>query len=200
MTAIARLCLVTLLLTAPLAAQAATSYVTDRLRLGLYEQAGDAGERLRLLSSGDALEVLERQGAYARVRTDDGLVGWVKTAFLIEDKPAAMQLRELAAERDTVARDLERLQTEFKRRTDPELPQRLSETEVALAEERARSEALQTEVDSLRSRLEPVSLQRLGPYLLGAIGILVALVLAFLLGYRLHARRLRQRFAGLSLD
>lgn len=201
MNAIARYCLFALLLFASVAAQAATAYVTDRLRLGLYEQAGDGGERLRLLSSGDALEIQERQGAYARVRTEDGLVGWVKTAFLIEDKPAALQLREALAERDALARDIERLQAEFKRRTDPALPQRLSETEAALAEERTRAETLQAEVDSLRARLEPASVvQKYLPYFYAGVGVAVSLLVAFLLGYRLHARRLRRRFAGLSIE
>jgi len=53
-------------------------YVTDKLRLSLYKKADSNSGTLKLLSSGDVLDVLERSGPYSKVITVDGKTGWVK--------------------------------------------------------------------------------------------------------------------------
>ena len=76
---------------------AETVYVTDILQLTMHEKQNSQGRLLRSLSSGTQLELLERSGYYAKVRTLDGLVGWTKAAFLVTDKPARSRLAELAS-------------------------------------------------------------------------------------------------------
>ena len=49
------------------------------------------------LVSGTAVEVLERNPNYARVRLADGREGWVKATFLVDEKPAAARVLELEA-------------------------------------------------------------------------------------------------------
>ena len=57
----------------PLVATAETMYVTDQLRLGLH-RAEDTGDRpYRTLTSGAALDVIERNRFYAHVKTTDGI-------------------------------------------------------------------------------------------------------------------------------
>jgi SH3 domain protein len=78
-------------------ATAETVYVTDSLRLGLH-QAPDTSDRpFENLVSGTAVEVVERNPSYARVRLLDGREGWVKAAFLVTEKPAAARVLELEA-------------------------------------------------------------------------------------------------------
>ena len=79
-------------------AGAEPAYVTDSLRLSLYPTDDGSGDPLDTLSSGAAVEVLERGTNYAHVRTAAGREGWVKTAFLVNTKPARTRLAELEAE------------------------------------------------------------------------------------------------------
>jgi SH3 domain protein len=80
------------------AAQADTAYVTDSLRLGLHHSEDTSGKPFLNLVSGTALEVLERQGSYAHVRTAAGDEGWVKATYLVPEKPAQLRVAELEAE------------------------------------------------------------------------------------------------------
>ena len=86
------------LLVGTVSATAETVYVTDILRLGLH-QASDTSDRpFESLVSGAPLEVLERTANYTRVRTAVGQEGWVKAAYLVEEKPAQLRVAELEAE------------------------------------------------------------------------------------------------------
>jgi SH3 domain protein len=92
-----------LTLTAALCALAGTAaaermYVTDSLRLGLYHSDDTSDKPFLNLVSGTELEVLERNSSLARVRTAAGEEGWVKSAFLVPDKPAQLRVAELEAE------------------------------------------------------------------------------------------------------
>ena len=75
-------------------------YVTDQLRLSLYERPTDRSDSIKLLSSGDILLIEEITGAYALVTTADGSKGWVKRGFLVKDPTANLLLLE---EREKVA-------------------------------------------------------------------------------------------------
>ncbi len=63
-------------------------YVTDELRLGLYEGEQTRGRPFKAPVSGDALEVLERARVSIRVRTPANDEGWVKTAYVVTEEPA----------------------------------------------------------------------------------------------------------------
>jgi SH3 domain protein len=75
-----------------------TAYVTDSLRLGLHAAPDTSDRAFENLISGTAVEVLERNPSYARVRLGDGREGWVKATFLVALKPAAARVAELEAE------------------------------------------------------------------------------------------------------
>ena len=76
-------------------AGAETVYVTDSLRLGLHAASDTSDRPFENLVSGTAVEVLERNPNYARVRLADGREGWVKATFLVAEKPAAARVLEL---------------------------------------------------------------------------------------------------------
>ena len=77
---------------------AQTAYVTDSLRLGIHEAPDTSDRPFDNLVSGAAVEVLERNTNYARVRIADGREGWVKATYLVEQKPALARVAELEAE------------------------------------------------------------------------------------------------------
>jgi SH3 domain protein len=79
-------------------ATAETAYVTDMLRLGIHRASDTSDRPFDSLVSGTELEVLERTTSYARVRTPAGQEGWVKSMFLVTEKPAKLIVAELESE------------------------------------------------------------------------------------------------------
>jgi SH3 domain protein len=84
-------------------------YVTDQLRLSLYEGANSQSKVLKLLVSGDVLDVDEIRGAYALVTTGDGSKGWVKRGFLVSQPTAVFQLREEQRKTAELQEEIDRL-------------------------------------------------------------------------------------------
>jgi SH3 domain protein len=89
---------------------AETAYVTDVLVLGLHRAQDTRDDAFTNLRSGAELEVLERVPNYARVRTTDGQEGWVRSAFLVSDKPARLIVDEIQAELEAARGELARAQ------------------------------------------------------------------------------------------
>jgi SH3 domain protein len=83
-------------------------WVTDSLQLGLHRARDTSDTAFQNLVSGTRLDVLERAGAYARVRTPDGQEGWVRTAFLVDDPPARFRVAEAEAELEALRIELAR--------------------------------------------------------------------------------------------
>jgi SH3 domain protein len=79
-------------------ASAETAYVTDVLRLGIHAAADTSDRAFDNLVSGTAVEVLERNSSYARVKLTDGREGWVRATFLVTTMPAAARIAALEAE------------------------------------------------------------------------------------------------------
>lgn len=116
------------------AAVAQTAYVTDNLRLGLHRAADTSDRAFRTLESGQELEILQQSRNYAQVRLPDGTEGYVKVAYLVDEKPAKLIVNEAQAEAATLQRQLAELQESF-------------------AEPAAAIAALQLELDEARSAL-----------------------------------------------
>lgn len=127
--------LIAILLLLPLTAVAQTAYVTDNLRLGLHRAEDTSDRAFRYLESGQAMEILSRDRNYANVRLPDGTEGWVKNAYLVEDKPAKLIVAETMAERDALAAELD-------------------EARAAFAEPAATIDGLRSEAASLTAQLE----------------------------------------------
>ena len=69
-------------------ASAETLYVTDILRLGLHHAEDTSDQPFENLVSGAPLEIIEKKSNFAHVRTADGQEGWVKSAYLVAEKPS----------------------------------------------------------------------------------------------------------------
>jgi len=117
---------------------AETRYVSDVLYISLREAPEDGARVLRIVKSGTPLEVLGSEDGYAHVRTRDGLEGWAKAKFLV-DEPIARDRLEAAEERIAA---LEKENATLQRTVET-LQARLAEAE----RERKR-------LDSVRARLE----------------------------------------------
>ncbi|MCH8279038.1 MAG: TIGR04211 family SH3 domain-containing protein [Proteobacteria bacterium] len=183
----------------PLIAVAETAYVTDNLRLGLYEAADTSGRPLRMLESGQAMEILTRDRNYANVRLPNETEGWVKAAYLVSDKPAKLIVAETIAQRDALATELEELKQAFAgpaatiealKNDSAQLNERLTDTDARNAELEEDIAGFQGMQDRYKGSL-PVS------WVAGAIG--VCLVAGFMLGLWWVDRRSRLRHGGIRI-
>ena len=102
-----------LVLLLPLLAVAETAYVTDNLRLGLHQAADTSDRAFRTLDSGQELEILTRDRNYAHVSLPDGVQGYVKAAYLVDEKPAKLIVAETQAEVARLQAELEQLRGQF---------------------------------------------------------------------------------------
>ena len=190
---------VVLLAMLPLTALAETAYVTDNLRLGLHQSADTSDRAFRMLDSGQALEVLYRDGNYANVQLPDGMQGFVKAAYLVSDKPARLIVAETIAERDA-------------------LRDELNATKEALAEPAAAIAALESRRDELSASLagaqaQVADLQQQNESLSGlqerykgslplswvVVALAVVLIAGFLLGNWWVDHRIRKRHGGIRM-
>ena len=186
---------------------AEVAFVTDELLLGLFANENATGKRLKSLQSGQQLEVVQRTSSYAKVRTRDGVTGWVKAAYIVTEKPAKLRVSELERDNQALTKALQ------------EVKQKLARPEAIAAEEKAalRSQLERREqqlgnanqaVAKLTEELQDTRLelikykpteQEIDPrwwYLLG--GSLVFFVGIFM-GMRIVEKRVRKRLSGFRL-
>lgn len=188
-----------MMLLLPAVAAADTAYVTDNLRLGLHAAEDTSDRAFRFLESGQPMEVLVRDRNYANVRLPDGTEGWVKAAYLVDEKPAKLVVAETIAERDALATELDAAKQAFAEpaATIDRLRSNVADLESQLESARTEVTALQDEVDSIRGLKEQyrgaVPLKWVG----GAIG--VCLVVGLFAGLWFADYRSRKRHGGIRI-
>ncbi len=91
-----------LLLTIPVgfvdAAHADTQYVSDMLVLTIRDNPDKDANILGNLKTADPVEVLEVGDRFMRIRTQEGLEGWVKKNFISAGKPKAIIIKKMKNE------------------------------------------------------------------------------------------------------
>ena len=94
------------------ALHAETLYVIEQLVVNVNSAPDATGERVTSIKSGDAVEVLERQGDQIHVHLANGTEGWVRKSYLSEQEPLQHRLTERNAEIEKLKQDVTRLQSE----------------------------------------------------------------------------------------
>ena len=183
-----------------------TLYVVDRIEVPVYPAATLDGERVALIHSADAVELIDRQGAAAQVRLGDGTEGWVSDSLLTDTRPAVARVEALTAENQRLlaaqrassgsASELKTLQN-----TNAELKAALDQAraEVTRLRVAARSSPAPTNEDlSLQAarNQEPARPWRL---LLVALAVAAALGIGFWWGYRTLEKRVLAKYGGLKV-
>lgn len=130
---------------------AETVYVTDKLILGVYGNSDGSGQQIRIVRSGAALEVLERVGRYAKVRTEEGEEGWVKTQYLVTQPPAVLRIKELEDELEALRQTS--AEPAALRARNVELEQRLEKQAAGLDTAGQQIRTLQQELELARDAL-----------------------------------------------
>jgi len=188
-----------LLILLPLAAGAETAYVTDNLRLGLHQATDTSDRAFRTLESGQELEILSRDRNYASVRLPDGVLGNVKVAYLVFDKPAKLIVAETQAALVALQSDLESTKAAFAApaATIASLETRLAESEATLETSTARVSELTEEVGDFQNRHEQYKYSLPFKWVGGAM--FVCLLAGFLGGLWWIDHRSRKRHGGIRI-
>ncbi len=90
-------------------------YVSDTLVITLRAGMGDEYKILKTLPSGTAMELLEQQGAFGRVRLKNGVEGWVRLQYLVDTPVAKERLVKVQQHLERLERDNRHLNAEVER-------------------------------------------------------------------------------------
>jgi uncharacterized protein YgiM (DUF1202 family) len=193
-------------------------YVTDQLRLSLYEKASSKSKVIQLLQSGDLLVIDEIRGLYALVTTPDGSRGWVKRGFLVTTPTANLQLLEEREKNANLLEEIEKLSGSkiiidtYEKDMDAlveksevlEAEKELAIATIArlqqdLAERQRAEEELEPDQGSKEPPIE-VLVQMLMIYWKIIVPVLLALLaLSFLISKMIVEARIRSKFHGIKI-
>jgi SH3 domain protein len=99
------------------ASQADTQYVSDMLVLTIRDNPDKEANILGNLKTADPVEVLETGNRFMRIRTQEGLEGWVQKNFISAGKPKAIIIKEMKNEISQLKAKIE----EFENNRDADL-------------------------------------------------------------------------------
>ena len=92
---------------------AETLYVVEQVVVNVNSAPDTTGERVATIKSGEAVEVLDRQGDQIHVHLPNGTEGWVRKSYLSADEPLQHRLTERNAEVEKLKQDVARLEGEL---------------------------------------------------------------------------------------
>ncbi|NOZ10050.1 MAG: TIGR04211 family SH3 domain-containing protein [Gammaproteobacteria bacterium] len=72
-----------------------TVYVSDTRQVNVYQRPSASSPVLAIVMSGAKLDILETKDRYTHVRTDNGTLGWIRSAYLTKDTPAQAKLNRI---------------------------------------------------------------------------------------------------------
>ncbi len=206
---------VLLLLVAAPVCQAKTQYVKDTIYIQLRTSNQDGAQVIRALKSGTPLKILEEQGEFSRVLTPDGVEGWVKNRYLIDqpiaaDRLAALEkqlaeakqsplrlqnkIKDLQARLEAVEKERRRLETQNKKLSAENAKMREVAAEpLALSEENARlkqqNQAMAEELQTLRREQDLSRSDNNREWFMTGAGVVVLGIVTGLIIPRLRWRR-----------
>lgn len=151
---------------------AQTRFVTDRIMLGVHQEAETNSTLITSIPSGTTVTVLDTEGDFSKIRLSNGTEGWVLSSYLLNEKPAVAELDDLSAkyqEANELARksekeaqlwrdELSNAKNQIKEmRNKLSKGESLAETESLekdLAREKAKTKELETKIAELEASLE----------------------------------------------
>jgi hypothetical protein len=180
---------------------AETLYVIEQLMVNVNSAPDATGERVTTIKSGDAVEVLDRQGDQVHVHLGNGTEGWVRKSYLSEQEPLQHRLTERNAEVEKLKQEVARLESAVaaaKGASTATPPATASPAAAPAA--RAEDNAVAPEpgheppyfMTPPDAPAHPVWHWALGSFV-------VALGLGYVLGWYMLDRRIRRKYGGLRI-
>lgn len=90
---------------------AETNYVIDELKIGLHKDRTTDSPIIKLVPSGTALTIIERDNELVLVQEPEGARGWVNGKYLVDKKPGRAQLVELESKNAALKKEIELLKS-----------------------------------------------------------------------------------------
>ena len=159
-----RYLLIALLLAGPYAQAEPARYITDQFEITLRTGASTQNTIIKMLGSGAAVELLEldANSGYSRVRTADGVEGWVITRYLMEAPSARAQLaaarNQVAAAKEQVRTFSQQIETLNREKSELETGKNQLQTELQAANQELarirRTSSKAMEIDEERQQLK----------------------------------------------
>jgi Bacterial SH3 domain len=176
-------------------------FVSDKLVLNVYSEPDQAGQRVATIETGDAVEELERDQGFARIRLGDGREGWVGVNYLTSDAPAAVQLRELQRQQKSGSQTDKKAADEIARlkKESEALQAQVKELKTAATAPAVADDGVLEGATPASRQLVPAPPATSGSAWIWSLVVVLAAGLAYAAGYQTLARRLRKKFGGLRI-
>lgn len=75
-----------------------TRYVSDQLVISVRAGENPGDIILGYIKTATPVDVIEEKGDYSRIKTEDGLEGWVLTRYIVSEKPKSLIIEDLKNE------------------------------------------------------------------------------------------------------
>ena len=84
-----------------------TRYVSDRLIISVRDGQNQNAAVLGYIETGAPLDILEEKEDLLRIRTEDGIEGWVRAQYIISEKPKVLIIENLKNEITALKKEIE---------------------------------------------------------------------------------------------
>jgi SH3 domain-containing protein len=190
---------------------AETQYVIEQLVVNVNSAPDASGQRVATIKSGEAVEVLDKQGDQIHVHLANGTEGWVRKSYLSVEEPLQHRLNERNAEVEKLKQDVARLEGELatarggghggKTATAagdgaPSGGARTSAAARAVETNSAQSDAANGEPTYF---MTPPDTPARPVWHWALLTFVIALGLGFVLGWQVLDRRIRKKYGGLRI-
>jgi SH3 domain protein len=175
-----------------LSLSAETVYINDNLFVGVRTVANSREEPLKVLKTGARLTLLEKGKNFYKIRTEEGIEGWVNSLYVSSEPPAKVKIVALQDEYARVNGELETLRLDKEALLEEQ--QQLNQQVTTLESENSRVASELREMQETKS-----SLWTLYRDYIVAGGMLVLFILGILLGMRWHKNYVAKRLGGLEI-
>ena len=171
---------------------AETMFVDDTLRVGVRLAPDSREAPVNVVTTGMKLEVLDKRDGFLRIKTAEGIEGWIKEAYASKDKPAIIRLEVLQKEHDKLRKEYHKLGSQA---------QETSEANRVLVEEakRLKQENIDLHLQLVREKETGIARDPDHGKIWLVIGGLFAAVFFFAAGAAWYRYIMSKRFGGLRL-
>lgn len=161
-------------------------YISDNLRVGVRTEPVSGVPPISVVFTGMHLEVLEKTEGYVKIKTDKGVVGWIKDIYVTKKAPAIIELNVFRKKYEKLKKELSQ---------GGETTSMLEKANMALSEQLNELKSERREWSRERARL--MASQYKESSWLWIVGVIVLTVLSFLAGVFWHRSQAMKRLGGL---
>jgi len=125
---------------------AEVAYVTDKIKIGLHQEASNESPIIKLVPSGTKLNIIERENDLIYAEEPEGVRGWLNSQNILNSKPGRTKVIEL----ETVNKELEKKIQTLQNKSEKSISN--EELEKKLNTERLKVGELQVELTNIKSK------------------------------------------------